>query len=466
MAVQRTLFIPWLIEQIDSGRFPGVNWTNEEKTKFCIPWKHGLRQDSSSYDVLIFKHPVLSPLVLSSRFAKAWAVKSGLYVEGEMPADPSMWKRNFRSALRAKGFKLVVDNRNDAANPHKVFLLPNGEGQQGAERARRRSRREVREDHPSVDFVQQNPTFQVQPFLPSVLSTPQHYSAVDVSPHLAPEPGIDQDPLNALLGLTIGDVNQETPVPVVLEMYHADGAAGMDAEMHQLAELKEKMNETMVDNVLSTNFRVSVYYRGVKVREQLVESSAGFRVVFRSEQVQPFTPPAQYDPTLTLVRLPGLDQVNIVDQMQAQLTGRILDKLGDGLEVRVEGSVIYGLRRGDTHIYWSLCKHERSDTPREVGKYGDQLYKLKDFVAGLVEFIKQGKGEAPSFSLFFCLGEKWPDQRPWEKKLIMVEVVLSSLEALKMIAVDGGASSLRSVELQLSDPPSLVDTLMEWMDTY
>jgi len=33
-------------------------------------------------------------------------------------------------------------------------------------------------------------------------------------------------------------------------------------------------------------------------------------------------------------------------------------------------------------------------------------------------------GECPPCSLFFCLGEKWPDpdNRPWEKKLITVEV--------------------------------------------
>lgn len=55
MAVSKPLLIPWLREQIDSGCYPGVNWTNEEQTEFCIPWKHALRQDSNSEDVLIFK---------------------------------------------------------------------------------------------------------------------------------------------------------------------------------------------------------------------------------------------------------------------------------------------------------------------------------------------------------------------------------------------------------------------------
>jgi len=58
--------------------------------------------------------PPVSPL-------QAWAEVSG---NGRAHGEPSVWKRNFRSALRAKGFKVVSDNRNDAANPHKVYRWP------------------------------------------------------------------------------------------------------------------------------------------------------------------------------------------------------------------------------------------------------------------------------------------------------------------------------------------------------
>lgn len=52
---------------------------------------------------------------------QAWAEVSG---NGCIHRDTSVWKRNFRSALRAKGFKLVSDQKNDNANPHKVFRWP------------------------------------------------------------------------------------------------------------------------------------------------------------------------------------------------------------------------------------------------------------------------------------------------------------------------------------------------------
>lgn len=54
MAYSKPLLIPWLRAQIDSGEFPGVKWTNAERTEFSIPWKHALRQDSSDKDIRIF----------------------------------------------------------------------------------------------------------------------------------------------------------------------------------------------------------------------------------------------------------------------------------------------------------------------------------------------------------------------------------------------------------------------------
>lgn len=70
---------------------------------------------------------------MTSPSLQAWAEVSG---NGRAQGDPSVWKRNFRSALRVKGFKMVTDNKNDAANPHKVFLWPD-ESASGGEDQRR-----------------------------------------------------------------------------------------------------------------------------------------------------------------------------------------------------------------------------------------------------------------------------------------------------------------------------------------
>lgn len=47
---------------------------------------------------------------------------------------------------------------------------------------------------------------------------------------------------------------------------------------------------------------------------------------------------------------------------------------------------------------------------------------------GLMEFMGTS-GESPSYTLYFFLGEKWPDpkMKPWEKKLIMIEVRIGQI---------------------------------------
>ncbi|KAM4624084.1 interferon regulatory factor 3 isoform 2-T2 [Polymixia lowei] len=451
MSQSKPLLMPWLRTQIDSGRYPGVSWINSQKTEFSIPWKHALRQDSSSVDVLIFK---------------AWAEVSG---GGRAQGDPSVWKRNFRSALRAKGFVLEVDNKNDAANPHKVFRWPDQAPPGGSQDQEEVDRFEdlafpVQEASTDVvpcfeGFLPDDAVFLVEsPDNPDILEECLRGLNIKPSPDgLVFEPPPEQpQPIQGVIG---GDVLPgQLDYPMGFEgavggvalpeqpAYAVDGGVG-GASVPPMVELfRDTMSKTMVGDHISTHFRVAVYYRGQKVSEQLVENEAGFRLVYRPELSQPILDPKS---GLSLVSLPS--PRTMLDKTQANLTQRILDKLGEGVEVGVSGPVVYSQRQGEIKAFWSLCKFDRSRTPQEVPKLEPKpLYLFRDFLQGILDFIA-GK-ECPPCSLFFCLGEKWPDleNRPWEKKLIMVEVVLTSLEMLKSLAVGGGASSLQSVELQMS----------------
>lgn len=464
MSHSKPLLIPWLRAQIDSGRCPGVVWKNREQTEFSIPWKHALRQDSSDTDILIFK---------------AWAEVSG---NGRANGDPSVWKRNFRSALRVKGFKLLSDNKNDAANPHKVFRWPD-EAASGANS----SAGSQDQDDPDLlqDLHLPTQESQVVQCFEDCL-----YLAEDTL--FAEEASVNQDILQECLkGLNIGPEAEGTAVfepppeqqqlhnPVVIgghafpgqQQYPVksegavgeaglpeqpacpmEGAVGVAYDEQLVEQLLHNMNS--VGDNFKTQFRISVYYRGVMVSQQLVENEVGIRFVYRPELIGTVL---DQESGLSLVSLPSPGVM--LDQTQANLTQCILDKLGDGLDMRVSGHVVYGQRRGEIKAFWSFSKFDRSRQPQEISKLQPQpLYQFKDFVRGILEFI-DGR-DCPPYSLFLCLGEKWPDpdNRPWEKKLITVEVVLTSMELLKTMAVEGGASSLQSVELQMS--------LEEMMDMY
>ncbi|CAB1312065.1 unnamed protein product [Coregonus sp. 'balchen'] len=425
MSQSKPLLIPWLREQINSGQYPGVTWTNQERTEFCIPWKHALRQDSCSDDVLIFK-------------------------------------RNFRAALRAKGFKMLFDNKNDAANPHKLFQWPDEAPTGGSQ-------------DPEPDLYQDPSPLQKSHGLPSfddLYCTAEEtvYTAEGISTTFNQDilqeclQGLNIEQTEAVQGYELPVKQQQYQMegaigghvlpgqqlyPVVMEdavggamlpeqpVYPMDGVVGGAHEQQVVEQFTNTLSRTMVGENFKTHFRVSVYYRGVKMPEQLVENEAGFRLVYRPELTQPLLDP---DSGLNLVSLPSPPPVR--DETQAKLTQDILTLLGEGLEVGASGSIIYGLRKGGTKAFWSFDKFDKSRRPQA--------------------FMNSHEGECPPFSLFFCLGEKWPDpdNRPWEKKLVMVEVVLTALELLKSMAVEGGASSLQSVELQLS----LQESLQEMMD--
>uniref|UniRef100_A0A8C3SM53 Interferon regulatory factor-3 domain-containing protein n=1 Tax=Chelydra serpentina TaxID=8475 RepID=A0A8C3SM53_CHESE len=180
----------------------------------------------------------------------------------------------------------------------------------------------------------------------------------------------------------------------------------------------------------------------------MVPNRPGFRLV-------PPNPGPSPCPELADVALPELGM--LPDQVQASYTARLLQGLGAGVLVRAEGPALCTSRLGRLHAYWG-----RTETPEpgaeggEVSKEGyGPVYDLSRFVRELICFM-EGQGRSPTYELWLCLGEAWPDTgRSWKKKLIMVQVVPTALRALHQLSQAGGASSLRAEELDLRISDSL-----------
>ncbi|XP_006804543.2 interferon regulatory factor 9 [Neolamprologus brichardi] len=100
----------WIVEQVSSGKYPGLVWDDEAKTMFRIPWKHAGKQDfRKDEDAAIFK---------------AWAEFKGKLTDGGQD-NPAAWKTRLRCALnKSPEFKEVMDRAQlDISEPYKVYRL-------------------------------------------------------------------------------------------------------------------------------------------------------------------------------------------------------------------------------------------------------------------------------------------------------------------------------------------------------
>ncbi|XP_015263994.1 PREDICTED: interferon regulatory factor 3 isoform X1 [Gekko japonicus] len=446
MGAQRPLIVPWLLEQLDAQRFPGVSWLNPERTRFRIPWKHGSRHSTIPEDFQLFE---------------AWAIASGRFDPRTDPRTPSDWKRNFRSALNRKPeIKLITDNSTDSEDPHKVFEIqhpvgPNDYAQPVAD-----------EVHENLGACGDSSPSCQDDLLENVLKSldlsgseqgaenPAYYAALSPS-------GLDLTPL------TVPMIPLEPAFCANNFVQAADNTAscvglppsGLDQAPPATPLLP--LQQIMESSVLETDFEVRAYYRGRLV----------FNDTFSNVRGLCFLPPGSQVPYPDLAAVVLPDAAILNDQMQATLTSRILHRLAPGVLLRIEGPLLCGSRLGRCHVFWS-----QSETPTAGMRCGGlpkehlgPIYSLQQFVQELIGFM-EGRRGSPDYTLWFCFGEDWPDPDPtrlWKKKLIMVQVIPKVFETLHELSKASGASSLNGAEpdLRISDSlqdPSLLERLRDW----
>ena len=99
---------PWLIDQINSGSYPGLRWIDQEQMIFQISWKHfGKPGVNEERDAKIFRE---------------WARHTGKFKSGD-PPDPSTWKTRFRCALYKLQDIEEMSSMNmlDGEEPYRVY---------------------------------------------------------------------------------------------------------------------------------------------------------------------------------------------------------------------------------------------------------------------------------------------------------------------------------------------------------
>ncbi|XP_069802793.1 interferon regulatory factor 3-like [Dendropsophus ebraccatus] len=475
MSSSKPRIIPWLIRQIDGKIYPGLEWMNHEHTRFRVPWKHGLRQDSSLDDFKIFE---------------AWAIASGCYDPLTEKPDPARWKRNFRSALiRKDGIHMILDRSSDAANPHKIYeitipaqgaihaeqynsttsnpdLHPNSSNNQDLHK----TSRDLFEELENLDLYQEGEgnydLLLIPLYILHLLFTGSSgvlnrlwYKIVDL--HKA---GMGYRTIGEQLGekaisgsmqdlasLAKDDAEKEFYPHTINDFFFIGQVGPQPAEDQE--SFQQKILQHFSYNSFQTDFEVKIYYRGKLVQTTMVTNPHGFYIT--AEQ-------RGRDDNLARVFLPQPASV-VSDQLLIEAVNSLLTSLKQGTLVEVREGVICARRFGSCRSYWSMSNAPNTKIPNQIDKTEYTiLYSIQQFITELIDFIEQRRKNSPEYSIWICLGKEWPDDKPWEKKYIMVQVTPVTMRLLHELSYSTGASSLTNsdIKLEISDSLSSTNNLL------
>ncbi|XP_024240641.1 interferon regulatory factor 4 isoform X1 [Oncorhynchus tshawytscha] len=363
----------WLIAQIDSGKYAGLTWENEDKTMFRIPWKHAAKQDYSlNEDAALFK---------------AWAVYKGKYREGRDKADPTTWKTRLRCAFnKSTDFKEVPERSQlDVSEPYKVYhIQAEPETGRDSESPQPESQVTIQTSHSSVplrNIVTRHPQFGCNS-----------------------ESEARDGRVNSREGLAGDHVyywsNTGNP--------QRDGSAPLSIVVPtpQISDLRVRVclfyqGQLVVDVTTSTPDGCFLLQGQVPLGNERIYGPCA------AQQV-PFPPPG-------VIHLPS----GIAEAM-----GRLLPHLERGVLVWVAPDGVFIKRFCQGRVYWSGPLAQHTDRPNKLDR--ERTCKLLDtaiFLKELQDYI-QGAGPKPRYEIDLCFGEEFPDASQLKtRKLIIAQVV-------------------------------------------
>eukprot|EP00063_Salmo_salar_P088247 XP_014063082.1 PREDICTED: interferon regulatory factor 5-like isoform X2 [Salmo salar] len=419
---------PWLLAQVNSGRYPGLQWLSPDHRIFQIPWRHATRhQPTSEEENTIFK---------------AWALETGKYQEGLDEPDPAKWKANLRCALnKSREFKLKYDcTKETPVQPYKIYEVCdqpcNGDTVD-----------EDDEEMPNIVGLSIDPR----------ISDPHSFQAFGVHP----------GPVGSSNSLGLGGGSMQPPVVTemspmvpsaasVAPVAPNPGAAPMEAmsgvQNQEEGQAVPPYKYDLLNSLPLTDLDMKFLYRGRKMGSLTVSNHQGCRLYYghlepTPDQVDLFGPV-----TLNQVLFPG--SADIQNEKQRFYTEHLLDVMDRGLILEIWEQDIYAIRLCQCKVYWSGPGIDEQGPPNPMErerKY--KVFSLNNFLHGLILFQKGETPTPPLFELYFCFGEDWPDQqKPKEKKLIVVQVVPVVARILTEMFSGDLSWSTDSIRLQISNP--------------
>ncbi|CAK6969250.1 interferon regulatory factor 9 [Scomber scombrus] len=371
----------WIVEQVSSGKYPGLMWDDDAKTMFRIPWKHAGKQDfRKDEDAAIFK---------------AWAEFKGKLTE-EGRDNPASWKTRLRCALnKSPEFTEVMERAQlDISEPYKVYrLVPISE--QGLVTPEKKSR-----DKPTKR--------------PKRRSSESESDDVGQVKQIKTEAVSSQLSIEELLLHSDNDVQSEEPVQIG-SIIQRDGVDEIQLDVR----IEEPVPSPPA---AQDSLRVTVNYLGQQVLERQIQGT-DVRITYLPSSLIPPTPAALKGrfPRIPLPEPPS----SLSPSQELQALRTLLPFMEKGVVLTITPQGVYGKRFCQGRVFWTgphttlpgLHKMERNTEPV-------LLFSKETFKQQLDNFRSNG-GEPPQCSITLCFGEELSNtEDDLSRKLIIVKITL------------------------------------------
>ncbi|KAM9219978.1 interferon regulatory factor 7 [Dugong dugon] len=489
----RVLFGEWLLNEVSSGRYQGLRWLDEARTRFRVPWKHFARKDLGEADARIFK---------------AWAVARGRWppnsCTGTQPPPEALeragWKTNFRCALHStRRFVMLQDNSGDPADPHKVYAVspaPGGGGQ-GSDRTEEEAPTDgwLMRGEPPGPFLGEAGE-RPEPVLGWAGATGQSSEPCTSSPQ--PAPAADaRDLLHQALQQThLGDhlleeawrmdsAPQQPPGPALVseELYLPWTEAAPSHPPQPPAQHQALMTDAGWTPALEPSqeagpapspltgaplaegglavLEVTILYKGRPVLQEVV-GRASCVLLYRTPG------PAAEAVDAQLVAFPS--PAELPDQKQLRYTEELLRHVDPGLQLELRGGSLWARRLGKCKVYWEVGGPLGSASPSSHAcllhrNFDTPIFDFGVFFRELVEFRERRRQGSPHYTIYLGFGQDLSAGRPKEKSLVLVKLEPWLCRMYHEGAQREGTSSLNSSSLGLciSSSNSLYDDINHFL---
>ncbi|XP_074492340.1 interferon regulatory factor 4-like [Sebastes fasciatus] len=403
----------WLIEQVGSGKYPGLVWENDEKSIFRIPWKHAGKQDyNRDEDAALFK---------------AWALFKGKFREGIDKPDPPTWKTRLRCALnKSNDFEEMVERSQlDISDPYKVYrIIPEG--------AKKRPRQEDSPLSPG-SFQVHSPYPALQTQMPQYVPTPEcgwrDYCQEQAS---LPELPFTQCPCPPR-SLPWQGPSMENGYQLRASIYSYGPADNQPSPFTLDAGIRSA--EALSDFRL----HVSVYFRDTLVREVTTSSPEGCHITPCSPEEKHYPPPGCPE----VVPLP-------VDSLSTQRRAEECppsppSALERGVLLWMGPDGLYARRLCQGRVYWQGGVSQYGDKPNKLEReVTSRLLHTQDYLTEIQSYGLHGR-PLPRFQVLLSFGDECLDPQR-QRRILTVQVEPLFARQLLYYAQQMGGHYYRSYE--------------------